>query len=84
MPQVSHTTQSWKQVRDVHDETLRRVPEEESMKRQHREAKEKALAGLKDKAIEELQKQVNVKVKLMKTKVDKEEQMKRIESLSLP
>ena len=54
MPQVSHTTQSWKQVRDLHDETLRRVAKEESIKQEQREAKEKALAGLKDKAIEEL------------------------------
>ena len=84
MPQVSHTTQSWKRARDSHDETLRRVAEEESMKRQHREAKEKALAELKDKEIEELQKQANAKVKSMKTEVDKEEQMKRIESLSRP
>ena len=54
------------------------------MKRQHREAMEKALAELKDKEIEELQKQANAKVKSMKTEVDKEEQMKRIESLSRP
>ena len=83
-PQVSHTTESWKWARDSHDDTLRRFAEEESMKRQQREAKEKAMAELKDKEIEELQKQANAKVKSMKTEVDKEEQMKRIESLSRP
>lgn len=84
MPQMSHATQSWQRARDSHDEALRRVAEEESTKQQQKEAKEKALNDLKNKEMEELQKQANAKAKSMKNEVDKEEQIKRIESLSRP
>ena len=84
MPQMSHATQSWQRARDSHDETLRRVAEEESTKQQQKEAKEKALNELKNKEVEELKKQANAKAKSMKNEVNKEEQMRRIESLSRP
>jgi hypothetical protein len=84
MPQVSHATQSWKWARDSHDETLMRVSEEESMKQQQKDAKEKSLRELKNREINELQKHANAKVTLMKNDAGREAQMKRIELLSRP
>jgi chemotaxis protein histidine kinase CheA len=83
VPQISDATQSWKRARESHDETLRRVAEEDAKKQQVREAKEKALR--EELAKETENKEVEVAAKtLIINEADNEERRKRIELLARP
>lgn len=82
VPQISDATQSWKQARESHDETLRRVAEEDAKKQQVREAKEKAL---REELVKEVEtKEVEAAKTLITNEADNEERQKRIESLARP
>jgi len=88
-PQLSHAARSWKKAKESHDTTLKRCAEIEERKEQEKEAREKATNELKMKELEELQRQASL-VKLnkssssVKSDMNKEEQMKRLEMLSKP
>jgi len=84
VPQISDATQSWKRARESHDETLRRVAEEDAKKQQVREEKEKALREELVKATETENKEVEVAKALITNEADTEERRKRIESLARP
>mmetsp|Transcript_38912 Transcript_38912/g.81394 ORF Transcript_38912/g.81394 Transcript_38912/m.81394 type:complete len:703 (-) Transcript_38912:30-2138(-) len=83
-PELSHATRSWRKAKGSHDETLKRVAEEKSRKQHENDVKEKAANESKHKEMEELQKQANSKLKSLKSEVNKEEQLKRLEILSRP
>ena len=83
-PALSHATRSWTNAKESHDETLKRISEDEERKHQEKEAKEKASNELKLKEMEELQKQASSKLRSIKSEVNKEAQMQRIETLSQP
>ena len=84
VPQISDATQSWKRARELHDETLRRVAEEDAKKQQVREEKEKALREELVKETETENKEVEVAKALITNEADTEERRKRIESLARP
>lgn len=83
-PELSRASRSWQKAKESHDETLKRAIEEEQRKQQERGAKEKAETETKLKEMEKLQKQASSKLKLIKSQVNKEEQTKRLETLSRP
>lgn len=82
LPQISDATHSWKRAQESHDETLRRVAEEDAKKQQVREAKEIALREVLVKEMEN--KRVEVAKALITNEADNEERRKRIESLARP
>eukprot|EP00579_Thalassiosira_antarctica_P023676 CAMPEP_0201982924 /NCGR_PEP_ID=MMETSP0904-20121228/78511_1 /ASSEMBLY_ACC=CAM_ASM_000553 /TAXON_ID=420261 /ORGANISM="Thalassiosira antarctica, Strain CCMP982" /LENGTH=155 /DNA_ID=CAMNT_0048535891 /DNA_START=223 /DNA_END=689 /DNA_ORIENTATION=- len=72
-------------AKESHDETLKKCAEEIEGKHQEKEAKEKAANETKMKEIKELQQQANSKLlKSIKSEVNKEEPMRRLEMLSKP
>lgn len=83
-PELSTATRSWKKAKESHDETLKKFADEEQRKIQDKEAKEKATDEMKMKEMKELQNNANSKLKSMKSEVNKEEQMQRLEMLSRP
>ena len=87
-PQLSHAARSWRKAKESHDTTLKRCAEIEERKQQEKEAKEKATNELKMKELEELQRQASLaklnKSSSIKSDMNKEEQMKRLEMLSKP
>jgi hypothetical protein len=84
VPQISDATQSWKRARESHDESLRRVAEEDAKKHQAREAKEKALREELAKETENKEVEVAAAKTLITNEADNEERRKRIELLARP
>lgn len=84
IPELAHAKQSWRKAKEAHDEALKKIAEEEKIRSNEKEAKEKLANEMKLKEITELQNQARSKLRSIKSDANKEDQMKHLALLSRP